>query len=310
MLASNVGSFQAALLDAGLLIPGAVRGIYGCNAVFEAVIAGFERLVNKVARHDAAEYLRFPPVMSQKDLQKNGYFSVFPHFAGCVHCFMGDDADHRRLVGKLICEEDCGDEFQPSGVALVPAACYPIYPTLAARGLLPQGGLTIGVGSYCYRHEESADPARQQSFRMNEFVRIGPPDRVAAFRELWLDRAKDICAQLQLSGRLDVANDPFFGDGGAKLAEQQQDASLKFEMLIAAGPDREERACMSFNAHHEHFAAIWNLRLPDGHLAHTACVAFGMERVALALLAQHGVDVEAWPKAVIAALELEAGSIV
>ena len=40
----------------------------------------------------------------------------------------------------------------------------------------------------------------------------------------------------------------------------------------------------------------------DGEVAHTACVGFGMERVALALFKHHGLDVKAWPAPVRKAL--------
>jgi seryl-tRNA synthetase len=45
----------------------------------------------------------------------------------------------------------------------------------------------------------------------------------------------------------------------------------------------------------EHFGEIWKIRQADGHLAHTACVGFGMERTTLALFRHHGLDVKAWP---------------
>jgi hypothetical protein len=37
--------------------------------------------------------------------------------------------------------------------------------------------------------------------------------------------------------------------------------------------------------------------MPDGSYAHTSCVAFGLERMAYALLSQHGLDPAHWPAA-------------
>ena len=39
-------------------------------------------------------------------------------------------------------------------------------------------------------------------------------------------------------------------------------------------------------------------RTADGEVAHTACVGFGMERIALALFRTHGLDPERWPRRV------------
>ena len=33
-----------------------------------------------------------------------------------------------------------------SDLVLVPAACYPVYPAIAARGRLPLGGITVDAG--------------------------------------------------------------------------------------------------------------------------------------------------------------------
>ena len=50
------------------------------------------------------------------------------------------------------------------------------------------GGRLVTVYSYCFRHEPSMDPARLQSFRMREFIRLGAPEEVFAWREAWIAR--------------------------------------------------------------------------------------------------------------------------
>jgi aspartyl-tRNA synthetase len=52
---------------------------------------------------------------------------------------------------------------------------------------------------------------------------------------------------------------------------------------------------MSFNYHQDHFGLTWDLETETGEPAHTGCVAFGMDRLAVALFATHGLDVAAWP---------------
>ena len=42
----------------------------------------------------------------------------------------------------------------------------------------------------------------------------------------------------------------------------------------------------------------------DGDVAHSACVGFGMERIALAMLRTHGMDPSRWPSAVKARMSL------
>ena len=61
---------------------------------------------------------------------------------------------------------------------------------------------------------------------------------------------------------------------------------------------------MSFNYHRDHFGTTWNLKTEGGELAHTGCVAFGIDRLALALFATHGIELALWPLSVRTALSL------
>ena len=98
------------------------------------------------------------------------------------------------------------------------------------------------------------------------------------------------------------ASDPFFGRGGKLMAVSQVEQSLKFELLIPVRSAEEPTACMSFNYHRDHFGTTWNIRTAGNEVAHTACVAFGMDRLAVALFALHGVEITKWPGSVRGAL--------
>jgi len=62
-------------------------------------------------------------------------------------------------------------------------------------------------------------------------------------------------------------------------------------------PDRPT-AIMSSNCHRDHFGASFDIATAAGETAHSACVGFGVERVALALLHTHGLDPGGWPAGV------------
>jgi hypothetical protein len=53
---------------------------------------------------------------------------------------------------------------------------------------------------------------------------------------------------------------------------------------------------MSFNCHRDHFSSTFGLATASGEAADTACVAFGMDRLALALFATHGLDTTRRPQ--------------
>jgi seryl-tRNA synthetase len=192
----------------------------------------------------------------------------------------------------------------PSDLVLTPASCYPVYPIAASRGQAPASGWTFEVSCDCFRREPSQDIDRLQSFRMREFVRIGSAQQVEAFRNGWLGQVPHFAATLGLTYMIETANDPFFGRYAPLLAASQREQSLKFELLVPVISDDKPTACMSFNYHRDQLGRAWDLQLSDGAPAHTGCVAFGMDRLTLALFVHHGVDISLWPASVRSALQL------
>jgi len=139
---------------------------------------------------------------------------------------------------------------------------------------------------------------------MREYVCVGSPDEVEDFRQQWKIRAIELANQLSLPHQVTVASDPFFGRAGKMMAVSQIEQELKFELLIPINSVENPTACMSFNYHQGHFGEIWGIETAAGGFAHTACVAFGMDRLALALFATHGIALEKWPRPVREALSV------
>lgn len=295
-------SFLDRLFEAGLLIDTGVDGLYGRSGEFEEVIAAFERLIDKIGGGDGAEAMRFPPGMNRAYFETSGYMKSFPQLAGTVHSFCGNELDHMGLLKCMEVGEDWTEGQEATDIVLTPAACYPLYPTVARRGRLPAAGGLFDLQSYCFRHEPSKDPARQQLFRMREYVCMGTEAQVTDFRQRWMDRGVEMMKSIGLEVTIDIANDPFFGRAGKMLANNQRDQNLKFELLIPITSTAKPTACMSFNYHQDAFGTKWGLYLEDGSTAHTACVGFGLERIALALFHTHGLKTKEWPEDVRAAL--------
>lgn len=291
-------TFRSQLYAAGLLFPTGVDGLVGRNGVFEAIFTGLETAITRAGLIDKPEVMRFPPAMAQQTFERSGYMKNFPHFAGTVHCFCGDDKAHHQLLGKMAKGEDWMDKQAPADIVLTPAACYQVYPIVAQRGTLNPGGHLVDVQSYCFRHEPSLEPTRMQLFRMREYVRIGTEEEVLAFRADWIERGQAFVDALQLPYEVDVANDPFFGRAGKLMADSQRMQNLKFELLIPVNDGAGPTACLSFNYHQTYFGDTWGMTNADGTVAQTACCAFGMERLVLAMLRHHGFDPSQWPAAV------------
>jgi seryl-tRNA synthetase len=296
-----VGGDPLAALAALLFRPMGVDGVYARSALYEDIV---ERLGSLITRYRAAEaeVLHFPPVMSRAQLEKSGYLKSFPNLLGCVCALHGTESSIRAAADRHERGGDWTSALTPADLVLSPAACYPVYPIAAARGRMPAGGLEFDIAADCFRHEPSRHLDRLQSFRMREFVRIGSPDEISAFRERWMVRAATLATDLGLPFTLDVANDPFFGRVGQVMAVSQRQQALKFELLVPYTDSATPTACMSFNYHREHFGKVWSIEDVAGDIAHTSCVAFGIDRLAVGLFARHGTDPGQWPESVRRAL--------
>ncbi|KVC73087.1 amino acid--[acyl-carrier-protein] ligase [Burkholderia ubonensis] len=293
---AGVNPLRDALIDAGLLIPTGVQGLFGRSERFERVVEALDAFVTRIGADQQAEVLRFPPAMSRVEFERSEYMKSFPQLAGTVHAFCGGEHEQQRVLQCLERGDDWTGSQKPTYVVMTPAACYPVYPVVARAGALPGDGRLVDVFSYCFRHEPSLDPTRMQLFRMREYVRIGTPEQIVAFRRTWMERGARMIDVLRLPNAIDLANDPFFGRGGRIVADSQREQNLKFELLVPIEHDGRQTACLSFNYHMDHFGLLWGIRTATGDVAHTGCVGFGLERLTLALFRHHGFDLDAWPR--------------
>jgi seryl-tRNA synthetase len=272
-------------------------GVYARTALYEDVV---ERLAALITRHREpdTEVMRFPPVMNRGQLEKLGYLKSFPNLLGCVCSLHGTEREIHSAVNRFDSGGDWTTSLSAADLVLSPAACYPVYPIAARRGPLPPGGLRFDVAADCFRREPSRHLDRLQSFRMREYVCIGSPDDALDFRKRWVERAQGIARGLGFTFKVEAASDPFFGRVGQMMAISQVEQALKFELLIPLRSEAQPTACMSFNYHRDQFGTTCAIFDAAGAPAHTACVAFGMDRLAVALFHTHGTDIANWPTGV------------
>jgi seryl-tRNA synthetase len=306
MLVSNDSDAYTAYLDeltaAGLLIPSGVRGVYGRSGTFEHIVDQFENYVTQMGAHLRPEVMRFPPIFNRAHYESLDHLHNFPDLLGSVHSFSGKEREHAELVRKFENREDWSRDLEASEVMLIPAACYPLYPS--AAGTLPPGGRTIDLKAFVFRHEPSDDPARMQIFRQREFVRLGSADEALGHRDYWLQRGREMLEAVGLDVTAVVANDPFFGRGGRVMKATQREQDLKYELVVPICSTEKPTAVTSCNYHLDSFGAKFKINTADGNTAHSACIGFGLERIALALFKTHGLSVAEWPQPVRDILKL------
>lgn len=283
------------LLEAKLLHATGAEGLYGRSAEYQRVVDQVDGMVEGWAHRLGATTIHLPPVLARSTFDATGYLQSFPDLAGSVHVFKGGDREHAELVRRVDGDEDWAELLTPAEVVLAPACCHGLYPML--RGPLVQGGGHYDVRSFCFRHEPSPDPTRMQAFHQHDVVYLGDPESAETFRDDGIETGRSMLAKLGLEIDIAPANDPFFGRLGTVKAAGQRDEGLKLEGTTVIHADAVT-AVMSGNCHRDHFGQPFGITTEDGAVAHSACVGFGADRIAIALFARHGMDSSAWPDSV------------
>ncbi len=288
-------NLRSDLLSHGVLADGGAPGLYHRSGVFEKVVNGIENYFRALSPVSSDRWV-MSPVTTAQVLVDTDYVESFPQLMALLDGFEGDARAARALAENAHAGGNWWEALESTGLALRPAACHGLYPQLAGRNV-PESGLFFEISATCFRREPSDDPARMQSFRMQEFVIVGSPDECRDFRDGWLRRGVEAHLQLGLEVSSEAANDPFFGRASQMMSQGQLAKELKYE-IVATIAHETPNAISSANYHEDHFGSSFNITA-GSEVAHSACFAVGLERTALALFRRHGANLTEWPAEVV-----------
>ncbi len=289
------------------------QGIFTLGPLVTRLIEFFEnQFLGLAASFNAAPY-RFPTLIPARYLERVNYFRAFPHSLSFATHLREDldviddfaqhaACDHEHLLGAL---NTSAESFAPIQTLLSPAVCYHLYFSLADKPL-PGGQLVATAVGNCFRYESFnlRSLERLWNFTMREIIFVGSKDFVLQNRELARQEMAQRLEKIGLAYRVESANDPFFIGEFRKQAAFQSAFQLKYEIRASLPFKNATLAVGSYNYHQDFFGRNLNISLPDGSGApagapvHTGCVAFGLERMAYAFLAQFGPEPANWPAVV------------
>jgi hypothetical protein len=158
---------------------------------------------------------------------------------------------------------------------LSPAVCYHTYAALEGE-CVGEGRIFTARGC-CFRNEEPAEVApgrRQVEFEMRELILVGEPGWIEARLatvQAEVDMLATECGLADLTWQ--PASDPFFLPRARGKAHVQRLRGTKLELCLPDG-----LAIASINRHGAFFGERFSIRTSDGAAAHSACVAFGLDR--------------------------------
>lgn len=274
------------------------RGRYGFGPRLVGLMEYFDRRGRDIAARFRAEAHCFPSLVGAEVLDRCRYLKNFPSSLNLVSHLREDHAvlqEFSRSVqwdGQQLVYDRAGSS--DIECLLSPSVCFHFYQWLRDSQLTEPRAITA-LGK-CFRYESSnlTGLERLWDFTMREIVFVGPADYVLDRRNQLIELSAAFLNELGLAYEISTATDPFFVDSYAVQAAYQQGFELKFELLAPLPYSGKKLAVGSINYHQDFFGRSFGIQT-GADPAHTGCIGFGHERVALAFLAQHGLDEKNWP---------------
>lgn len=269
-------------------------GLVGLRGELLRLFRFFELRFRQLAADYGAEEQHYPVMVPIELLAEVGYFGHFPqHITFCSH-LPGD-----LPVLESVAKTETGrvpDELEPAPPrhVLTPAVCLPCY--RQQRGAVIDGVRTLTMQNHVFRYEgANFKPLRRGwDFTVRDIVFFGRFEELSQLRAEVMDRAMALCRELDLEATIELANDPFFLDASRDKAVYQRMGEVKFELLFPMPDGREPLAASSFNLHRDFYTSVYDTRRPNGELAESACMGFGIDRWLYAFLTQKGMDPSGW----------------
>lgn len=276
------------------------NGVFSLGPLVTRLIDYFEKRFIALADFFEAQPYRFPVLIPARYLERVNYFRAFPHsLTFATH--LREDLD---IIDDFSLHASCDEignlttpknSFAGIQTLLSPAVCYHLYFGLADQ-TIPEGSVIATAVGNCFRHEaiNLTSLERLWNFTMREVIFVGSKEFVLQNREIARQRMKKVFEEIGLAYRVESANDPFFIGEFRKQAAFQSAFQLKYEISARLPFKNSSLAVGSYNYHQDFFGRNLNITLPDTSFVHTGCVAFGLERIAYAYIAQYGVNPKDW----------------
>ena len=304
----QIHDIDAALAGSPEVLPlGA--GLCGLRGSLLGLFRFFEREFLRMAHEFGADENHYPVMIPEEILAEVGYFQHFPqHVTFCCHLpdnlstLEAFSRDVKVGQGKL--PDDVGSLLARPAQVLTPGVCLPCYRQLRNTVLGPGEVRTLTMQNHVFRYEGAnfRPLTRGWDFTVRDIVFFGDYKALRRRRLDVLDRAMQLCQELDLEVTVELANDPFFLDSSRDKAIYQRMGEVKYELLFPLPYRGESLAAASFNLHRDFYTSIYQTRQSDGQLAESACMGFGFDRWVYGFLSQKGFDPQRWPKRVAACL--------
>ena len=240
---------------------------------------------------------KLPNVISIDSLAKTNHLSSFPehlHFISHLEQNLDNIDGYSNSIKSDTSQFKTESKTSNPEIVHNPSTCYNCFAALKNKKITEN--MAITAKSSCHRYEASNhnELGRLLEFDLREVIFLGSPEYVRQTREKTLELVKLLSEEWELGGSLQSENDPFFTSDFEVKAKHQRNMKMKYEFRAYLTRSNQSLSIMSSNLHSLTFSKAFNITC-DSWPVHTGCLGFGIERFAIALISQHGSNIEKWP---------------
>lgn len=278
-------------------------GCFVFQGDFLSLMNWIDQRVIELANSLKAQEQQYPVLWPIELYKRLNYFRDFPHNALLATGVKKSNQTMQKFSESYKASADfseiqLSEEMAPITHALGSSTCDPCYYAFRDGNL--NTDRIFHAKSKCFRNESSASDEldRLREFTMREVIAVGSERHVLNVRERFFEFARELIDQMELSGRIESANDPFFTNDSMLKKLFQDSLKAKYEIVAETGGTTGDLAVGSINWHADQFGRAFGVSLSNGEPMRSCCIGIGFERLAFALVAQHGVNPQNWPIAV------------
>lgn len=264
------------LVENGWITP-IYNGCFILSENFISVMDMFDRILLNWGKKDNANIFVYPDILSIEKISKCKYIEQFHH-----NCFFNYTSNS---------DEYSEEKMAPAYYINNPSICMQSYIQYEGSIINTNNPVVVTAKGRCNRIEDKEYTLdRLLNFTMREIVFMGSEKYVLQKRKRYMELSKKLMNDLNIIGSIKESNDPFFKKEDAKKSEFQRKFKLKYELNFLNLDEDKEVAVGSFNYHGTHFGRAFEIKTEDNKYVYTACMAFGLERLAFTFITQVGLQ--------------------
>lgn len=301
-LPANRGDVYQELINRGW-VKRSTTGVHIYSGLMATLYRALDEMFRLAGGRFQAEELIVPNLMGLGTLEQTGYFNGFPHLVNFVAHLPEKagkvrDFNSARQADGIDSALATHQHLAPADAVCTPAVCHHFYHLLEGQTLGAADCVATAM-SQCYRFEGKplASLTRLREFSMREVMFVGSEAAIVQRRQQCLEKLRELLDACELHYSVATASDPFFLDDAHKQTMFQKSFDLKYEALATLPGESGGLAIGSVNYHQDHFGQAFRIRTCEQAVAHSCCLAFGVDRWSYAVFAQHGFDLMDWPAA-------------